>query len=114
MTIANTTTSKKYDATQPQAALVAFIKQQILASEAWLLRSIVAIFCKQTQSEQTSETTKELNGVGFNGADAEILSSFAKHINNGRKLSEKQIALARRKMVKYARQLDSIAQEKKA
>jgi hypothetical protein len=64
--------------------------------------------------------TKHHNGVGFNGRDAAILSSFAKQImsweatSNPRypqPLSPKQFDLARRMMPKYAGQLARIAEE---
>jgi hypothetical protein len=88
-----------------------YIKTQLLADQRWLSRGIVAIFEKQTYDEQQTESTKEHNGVGFNGVDAEILSSFAKQIKAGRTLSTKQLTIAHKKMPKYAGQLLSIAKE---
>lgn len=74
-------------------------------------RAVVAIFNKQTIDEQSAETTMHKNGVGFNGTDAEILSSFARQIIAGRHLSEKQYALAHKKIQKYAGQLTKIANQ---
>lgn len=88
-----------------------YIKKQLLTDTRWLMRGVVAIFEKQTYDEQQTESTKEHNGVGFNGVDAEILSSFAKQIKAGRTLSVKQTAIAQKKMPKYAGQLLSIAKE---
>lgn len=85
------------------------IKAHLTTSDQWLTRALVAIFKRQTAYEQQAERTQDLNGVGFNGVDAEILSSFAKQVLQGRTLSEKQIALARKKMPKYSRQLARIA-----
>jgi len=88
-----------------------FIIEKLVTDQRWLMRGIAAIYEKQTYDEQQSEATKEDNGVGFNGIDAYILSSFAKQIKAGRTLSTKQLAIAQKKMPKYARQLLSIAKE---
>jgi hypothetical protein len=50
--------------------------------------------------------------MGFNGVDAEILTSFAVQIKRFNRLSPKQIEIARKKMGKYARQLQRIVAEK--
>ena len=106
------TTNKVYDATEIRAKLV--------SNDKWLVRGILAIYARQTADEKSSQTTKHHNGVGFNGRDAAILSSFAKQIlswqatENPRypqPLSPKQFALARRSMPKYAGQLARIAEE---
>lgn len=90
------------------------VKAKLRTSDAWLLRGIKAIYAYQTADEQASEETKHHNGVGFNGADANFLTSLAKQVENGRTLSPKQIAAARRAMPKYAAQLVRIAQEASA
>ena len=89
-----------------------FIKEKLITDQRWLMRGIVAIFEKQTWDEQQTEQTTEHNGVGFNGIDAELMSSFAKQIQRGRVLSTKQLAFAQKKMPKYAGQLLHIAKEK--
>lgn len=86
-----------------------YIKIAMHKSPDWLCRGVVAIFEMQTHDEQLAESTQESNGVGFNGVDAYILSSFAKQINAGRTLSKKQLAIALKKMPKYAGQLLKIA-----
>lgn len=96
----------------PELLTKEFIKGMLLSNPNWLMRGIVAIFEKQTWDEQQTETTKEHNGVGFNGVDAELLSSFAKQIKAGRTLSTKQLHFAQKKMPKYAGQLLQIAKEK--
>ena len=88
------------------------IREKLATNDAWLIRAVMAIFEKQTAQEQTSEETRENNGVGFNGTDAAILSSFAKFYAARGFLSPKQLAIARRKMPKYAGQLLTIAQAK--
>lgn len=85
--------------------VVAYIKNQLATNPAWAARAIVKLHQMQTFDEQNSQTTKESNGVGFNGTDATILSSFADQINKGRTLSPKQLAIAFKKLPKYSRQV---------
>ena len=96
-----------------QSKRITFVKEKIRTDNRWLFRAIIVIYSKQTADEQATDCTRHENGVGFSGCDAEILSSFARHIlrwNNGERkypspLSAKQIALARKKMPKYAGQI---------
>ena len=88
------------------------IRAKVKKDPKWASRAIVALFEKQTATEQMIEATSEHNGVGFNAIDAEILSSFAKQLIAGRTLSEKQLAIAFKKLPKYAKQLAMIAEEK--
>lgn len=86
------------------------IKELLLTNPIMLERSIVKIWENQTNDEQSSLTTHHNNGIGFNGTDAHILSSFAEWIMKsyrpeGQRLSDKQRALAMKKMPKYSRQL---------
>jgi len=92
------------------------IKEMLKSDDAAVCRGILAIYNMQTIDEQATEHTHYHNGVGFNGIDAKILSSFAKQIQSWRvekkykrPLSEKQMTYARKKIVKYAGQLVSIA-----
>jgi hypothetical protein len=96
------------------------IRELLLKSDAAVERGILAIYDRQTQDEKVSETTNHQNGVGFSGADAQILSSFAEQIEKklqrgikaGQCLSVKQMELARKKIVRYSRQLLEIAEAK--
>lgn len=104
-------------------ARIEHIRNQIATNDRWALRALLAIHKYQTASEKASHSTIDHNGVGFNGADAEILTSFANVVvrrnvvekmkrpdfNATQVLTEKQIAILRRRMVKYARQLESIS-----
>lgn len=85
------------------------MKAVLKASVDQLQKSIVTIWKFQTEDEKAYGETTHYNGVGFNGADAGILTSFAEQINRGRNLSPKQYAIALKKMPKYARQLCRIA-----
>jgi hypothetical protein len=88
------------------------IKELLLKRDSMVEKSIVKIYEKQTQDEQETNETNHNNGVGFNGVDANLLSSFAKQILNGRKLTEKQMLYARKKIIKYSTQLTKIANGK--
>lgn len=75
-------------------------------------RAIVVLYTYQTKAEQQTGETIQYNRVGFNGTDGGILSSFAEQLNKGRKLSEKQMTIAKKKILKYAGQLAKISNEK--
>ncbi len=85
------------------------IKNLILTNDVFVCRSVVKIFERQTEDEKQADQTGHSNGIGFNGTDAFILSQFAKQYMSKKYLSEKQIALSRKKIVKYSRQLVEIA-----
>ena len=85
--------------------VVSFVKTQLATNSAWATKAIVKLYERQTADEQCSGITKEDNGVGFNGTDANILSSFAEQIGRGRTLSPKQLAIAFKKLPKYSRQV---------
>lgn len=72
-------------------------------------RALLAIFERQTKSEQSADATTDANSVGFSGVDAEICSSFAKQYRTKGYLSAKQMVIARKKMKKYWKQLADIA-----
>jgi hypothetical protein len=83
--------------------------------------AVLRIYDRQTDDEQELQSTKHANGRGFSAFDAEILSSFAVQIRanrygrpNGQRLSAKQMTIARKKIVYYARQLAEIAEQKQA
>jgi len=85
------------------------IKEKILSDNRWLCRGILAIYTFQTEHERCSGATLEDNGMGFNGLDANILSSFAKQLQAGRSLTATQLNIARKRMAKYSGQLAKIA-----
>lgn len=99
------------------------VRSNLAESDKWLIRGLLAIYARQTHDEQSQQTTKHDNEVGFNGLDAPILSSFAvqvrKHENDPHPrfpnpLSPKQLRLARKKMLKYAGQLAGITRKTQA
>lgn len=85
------------------------IKANMLADNRWMMRGLLAIYAHQTPEEQTYGATVEDNGYGFNGVDAEILTSIAQFYIARKFITPGQLAIVRKKMVKYASQLAKIA-----
>lgn len=90
----------------------AYIRKMVTTNARWAEHAIVALYRHQTMEEQDQETTIEHNAMGFSAFDAEILSSFAKRLLDGRSLTDRQLEVAFKKLGKYARQLYQIAQGK--
>lgn len=86
------------------------IRERVTNDQRWTERAIMALYRRQTEDERLGQHTNELNGAGFNKADAEILSSFAKQLQWGGHLTPRQFDVARRRVAKYAGQLARIAQ----
>lgn len=85
--------------------LIKALRNQLERNVSVAAKACTRIFEYQTAAEQETESTRFYNGVGFTGSDAGILSSFAKQINRGRQLSEKQNYILKKRMPKYAGQL---------
>lgn len=85
------------------------IKDLIQTNDKVLYGGLRKLYACQTADEQNSGTTKEYNGKGFNGVDAPILSSFCEFLNKTGFLTPKQKAIARKKLVKYNKQLTTLA-----
>jgi len=90
----------------------ATIKERLIVSDKWVTRGVITIFEYQTAAEQNSHTTCEDNGVGFNGVDAELLSSYAEFASKNGYLTKGQMVYARKKLLKYSGQLAKIANTK--
>ena len=88
---------------------VARIRGKVQTNPNWAIRGMLAIYKFQTADEKHLRETVHNNKVGFNGVDAEILSSFSQQVIAGRAMSRKQMAIIFRKMGKYAGQLYRIA-----
>jgi hypothetical protein len=101
--------------TKQDIAIAGYIKAKLVGNDAWATRALVRIYAFQTAQEQSAGLTVEENGIGFNGTDAEILSSFAQQFNRRNWLSGKQMEILRRKIQKYWRQVwELIPAEKQA
>ena len=85
------------------------IKAVLGRSDVFVTRSVVKMLERQTSDEARGGYTHEANSVGFSAFDAEFLTSIANQIIDGRNLSVKQIASARKSMLRYAGQITDIA-----
>ncbi len=87
---------------------VSYVREKLNTDNTWLLKALLKIYSFQTIDEQSSESTNHDNGVGFNGIDAPFLTSISKQYLKKGSLSEKQIYVCRKKMLKYSSQLARI------
>lgn len=85
------------------------IKQLVQTNDTVLYKGLLKLYECQTADEQAEGDTKEHNGIGFNGVDAPILTSFSEFLNRTGFLTPKQRSLARKKLVKYTGQLVKLA-----
>ena len=90
------------------------MKNLIATNDTVLYKALIVLYNGQTADEQRDGATRYTNGIGFNGVDAPILTSFAEFLKKNRYLSVKQKALARKKLPKYAKQLVTVANELEA
>lgn len=103
---------KKYSDLTTKTARVAFLRLKMESNLFWATEGLKKIYEAQTFDEKACGDTRNLNGVGFTGTDGEILSSFARQVTEGRRLTDKQQAILFHKMPKYAKQLSAVADAK--
>ena len=97
------------DAAERGIPTPAEIKAKISSDDRWATRALLSIYENQTSEEQSSQSTIEDNGIGFNGTDAEFLSSIAQGVLRYGQPTPRQMPHVRKKMPKYANQLFAIA-----
>lgn len=85
--------------------LIGELNKQLGSVDRQAIKGLMTVFANQTSSEQQSGDVHCDNGIGFTGADAPILTSFANQYKKYGRLSPKQLALLKKKMPKYAKQL---------
>jgi len=85
------------------------IKTLVQTNDRVLYGAMLKLYACQTADEVASGTTNHRNGAGFNGVDAGIMSSFCEFYNRTGFLTDRQKTIARRKLVKYTRQLTMLA-----
>ncbi|HCJ37839.1 MAG TPA: hypothetical protein DHV37_05880 [Erysipelotrichaceae bacterium] len=85
------------------------IKDLIQSNDEVLYLALKKIYACQTEDEKNSGETKEHNGVGFNSIDAPFMSSLAEFLLKTGFLTSKQKMYARKKLVKYNKQLTRLA-----
>lgn len=85
------------------------IKDLIQKNDKVLYGALRKMYAQQTAAEQACGETQEHNGVGYNGIDAKIMSSITEFLLEHGFLTVKQKDLARKKLVKYNKQLTKLA-----
>ena len=85
------------------------IQEKLRTNDSVVIWSLVKLYERQTRDEQAAERTIERNNAGFNAFDSDFCSSLVKQILNGKTLTPKQIAAARKLLPKYSAQLAEIA-----
>lgn len=86
--------------------LLGFLKYKLGTDDKWALRALQRIYEGQTIEELNDGDTKELNGLGFTGFDAPILTSIYKsYLEHNKRLTPKQMNVVKKMMGKYAGQI---------
>lgn len=81
------------------------IKAAITTERDRAIKAMLRIYEYQTEDEKACGTVDNLNGVGFAGTDAELLTSFCKQFERRKSLTDKQVTILFKKIGKYAGQL---------
>jgi len=90
-----------------------YVKYMLGHDSYWASKALVKIYENQTGDEQVSKTTRWMNGLGFSGTDAELLTSFAQQYLARGFLSQKQWQILFRRMPKYHKQIIAISNPEK-
>ena len=85
------------------------IKKLVQENDEVLYGALKKLYACQTADEQATGDTHVINGMGFNGVDAPILSSMAEFLKKTGFLTPKQKVICRKKLVKYNKQLTKLA-----
>lgn len=102
--VASTDWKQGKDVWTPEA-----IRAMLLVDNRAVERALIALFNRQTEDEQVVDETRVLNRVGFSAADAKRLSKSAKWVISGHHIDGWFLKEARRRVLKYSRQLADIA-----
>jgi len=90
-----------------------YIRNKLKTNNKWAIHGLEVIYQRQTPVEQSAEKTIEYNEIGFSGCDAEILTSFYKQYEKKNWLSEKQLALLKKRISRYAGQIYELSDKNK-
>ena len=90
-----------------------FVKMMLSTNQKWALRCLEVIYSQQDPIEQCSNYTILKNGIGFSGADSQILSSFARQYKQRGTLSEKQMVVLQKRAPHYWEQILGVIPESK-
>jgi hypothetical protein len=85
------------------------LKELLIKSDHAVCKALVAIWNFQELDEKGGGTSHHQNKVGFTGVDAGICTSLVDFYQKTGFLTPKQMIIARKKALKYTRQLQKIA-----
>ena len=91
--------------TKHELELIEFLRRKIETDDMWARHALIRIYQSQTSDEKAVQSTSYVNGVGFNGHDAQIMSSMYESYEKYGKLTPKQMAVVKKVMKKYAKQI---------
>ena len=86
--------------------------EALLTNDRAVERAMVTLWRRQTQDEQSTDSTRHNNGIGFSGWSAKSGSYFARWVMDGNRLTGKHLEKARKIAVHHAGQLTQIANGK--
>lgn len=88
-------------------SLVSFIRSQMVNNVdlATTINNLMIVYSHQTNDEQAANETHHRNRMGFNYADAKVLSRIAKDVIDKKPLDDYQLFEIKTRMPKYARQI---------
>ena len=86
--------------------LLAFLRMKLGSDDRWAKKALERICQGQLPDELDDQQTRYTNGVGFNSNDASILTDIHESsMKHGGHMTQKMLAVVKRKMPKYAGQL---------
>lgn len=81
------------------------IQELLKTNNSMVIKSLLKLYEYQTIEEREMKSVNQLNGVGFNRYDSEILSSIAEYYIKYGKVSLKQLEVVRKRIMKYSGQI---------
>lgn len=83
-----------------------FVKSKLATEKVWALRGLLRMYEEnQTSDERSVGDTVYDNGIGFSGADSQILSSIAQQVNRRGYVTDGQLRVLHKNMPKYWKQI---------
>jgi hypothetical protein len=86
------------------------VKNLLQTNDEWLYRAILAVYRQQTAQEKQVKEAVERNNMGFNKPDSVTMTYYANWLMKYKALDPYHRERARKKMVKYSKQLVYIAE----
>lgn len=87
------------------------IQELLLSNDQSVIQALRAIHNRQTDAEKAIGVTSDHNRVGFSAFDAPFLTDMVRSLREWGRLTPKQMAVTRKKMMRYHRQLVELANE---